>query len=134
MCLGRSGSGETFNTGVIHQTTDISIGNELIWSDRCRMSGASALLTSPVGLAGAPVSGIMIAAGKNIPAALLAQCREVMVDAPARVGISVMPSILVARYVGASCEQAKGYFIELWRQLRPFLAGRSAVLPRIWST
>ena len=134
LCLGRTGAGEKFDAGKLHQTTELSMEGNLLWSDRCRLTGGSPLLNSPVGLAGAPISGIMIAAGKSVPAELVAQCREVTVAAPARSGISAMPHLLVARYAGNSCEQAKNYFIELWRHLRPFVAGRTAVLPRIWST
>ena len=134
LCLGRIAAGEKFDAGELRRTTDISIAGELLWSDRCRLGGGSALLESPVALAGAPVSGIMIAAGKNIPAELLARCRTVTVEAPARAGISAMPNILVARYVGHSCERARRYFTALWLELRPFLAGRAAVLPRIWNT
>jgi urease accessory protein len=134
MCLGRTAAGERFDSGTMQQTTDISIAGELAWSERCRLGGGSPMLESPATLAGAPICGIMIAAGKNIPAELLARCRAVTVGTPARSGISVMPKILVARYVGPSCEQASSYFIKLWRELRPFIAGRDAVLPRIWST
>ncbi len=134
LCLGRTAAGEKFDVGDIHQTTDISIAGKLVWSEHCRLGGGSLLLGSPVAMAGAPVSGIMLAAGQNIPAERLARCRAVMVETPARVGVSAMPNILVARYVGYSCEQARSYFIELWRELRPLIAGRAAVSPRVWST
>ena len=65
---------------------------------------------------------------------LVAQCRDVKLAGPARSGITAMPSIFLARYAGHSSEQAKGYFIELWRLLRPFFTGRAAVTPRIWTT
>jgi urease accessory protein len=42
--------------------------------------------------------------------------------------------VLIARYLGASSEAARGYFAQLWRILRPALAGRDAVPPRIWQT
>ncbi len=45
-----------------------------------------------------------------------------------------MPNIFVARYLGPSSEQAKCYFIDLWRLLRPQFIGRDAVTPRIWTT
>ncbi len=134
ICLGRTAAGETFDTGAIHQTTAISIAGELIWHERCRLSGSSPLLDSPVGLAGMPVSAVLLAAGKSVPAALLAQCRSIIADAPARTGISAIAGLLVARYVGLSGEQAKNYFVALWRVLRPFMAGRAAVMPRIWNT
>jgi urease accessory protein len=42
--------------------------------------------------------------------------------------------VLVARYLGASSEAARGYFAQLWAIVRPVLAGRDAVPPRIWQT
>jgi urease accessory protein len=134
LCLGRTASGEKFDAGEIHQSTDISIAGAPIWGERCRLRGGSPLLESPVGLAGAPVSAVMLAAGKSIPAELLAQCRAVKPETRARTGISAMPNILVARYVGDSSEQAKRYFVALWQVLRPFVGGRAAVPPRIWNT
>ena len=134
LCLGRTASGEKFDAGEIHQSTDISIAGAQIWGERCRLRGGSPLLESPVGLGGAPVSAVMIAAGKSIPAGLLAQCRAVKLDTRARTGISAMPNIFVARYVGDSSERAKGFFVTLWQVLRPFFGGRAAVPPRIWKT
>ena len=49
-------------------------------------------------------------------------------------GVTLLPGVLLARYIGDSSEAAKRYFVELWRRLRPALAGREAVEPRIWRT
>jgi urease accessory protein len=134
LCLGRTASGEKFAAGDIRQTTEISIAGELVWSERCRLDGGSPLLASAAGLDDAPVSAIMLAAGKGVAPELVAQCRQIKPDGAARSGITAMPDIFIARYVGHSSEQAKCYFIELWRLLRPLLAGRAAVTPRIWTT
>ena len=134
LCLGRTASGETFNAGDIRQTTEISVGGELLWSERCRLDGGSRLLASAAGLGGAPVSAILLAAGQTATSALVAKCRGIKLDGPARSGITAMPNIFVARYLGHSSEQAKCYFIDLWRLLRPCFTGREAVTPRIWTT
>jgi urease accessory protein len=134
LCLGRSASGEKFDAGDLRQAVDISVDGKPVWGERCRMQGGSPMLKSPAALAGAPVSGIMLAAGKNIPSPLLSQCREVASERPARTGVSALPNLLVARYIGHSAEEARQYFTGLWRHLRPFMAGRDVVLPRIWST
>ena len=110
------------------------MAGELVWSERCHLEGGSRLLASAAGLGGAPVSAIMLAAGKSVPPELVAQCREVKLEGAARSGITAMPDIFVARYTGHSGEQAKDYFIALWRLLRPFFTGRAAVTPRIWTT
>ena len=48
--------------------------------------------------------------------------------------MTLLPGVLLARYLGDSSEAAKRYFTELWRRLRPTLTGRDAVEPRIWRT
>lgn len=134
LCLGRTASGEKFAAGDIRQTTEISLAGDLVWNERCRLYGGSPLLASAAGLGGAPVSAIMLAAGKSVAPELVAQCRELTLDGAARSGITAMPNIFIARYVGHSSEQAKCYFTGLWRMLRPALTGRAAVTPRIWTT
>jgi urease accessory protein len=48
--------------------------------------------------------------------------------------VTLLPGILLARYLGGSSEAARRYFIALWRILRPALLGRDAIEPRIWQT
>jgi urease accessory protein len=48
--------------------------------------------------------------------------------------VTLLPGILLARYLGDSSEAAKRYFAALWTLLRPALCGRAAVEPRIWRT
>jgi urease accessory protein len=134
LCLGRTASGEKFMNGEILQRTDLAFADEPAWSERCVLQGGSPLLESAVGLHGAPVSALLIAAGKEVPTEVVAQCRAVGIDDGARSGISAFDRMLIARYIGCSCEEAKNYFIALRKLLRPFLCGRAAVEPRIWNT
>ena len=134
LCLGRTASGETFDAGNIRQTTEVAVAGDLIWSERCHLAGGSRLLAAAAGLGSSPVSAVMLAAGRSIAPELVAQCRGMPLDGAARSGITALPNILVARYAGHSSEQAKGYFVGLWRLVRPFFTGRTAVTPRIWST
>ena len=92
------------------------------------------MLASNAGQAACPVSATLIAAGKDIPKDLLAQCRSIAPEAGAHSGITLLPRVLLARYLGHSSEAAMHYFIALWSLLRPALTGRSAVRPRIWAT
>ena len=48
--------------------------------------------------------------------------------------MTLLPGILLARYLGDSSEAARRYFIALWRILRPRLTGLEAIEPRIWQT
>jgi urease accessory protein len=50
------------------------------------------------------------------------------------VGVTALPGVLAARYLGGSTQAARSYFVALWRILRPVLIGREACAPRIWNT
>ena len=134
VCLGRTASGEKFTSGSLRQQTTIKISDELVWDERVRLSGGSPLLYSAVGLGAAPVSATMLAAGVKISSEVLARCRGHLVQGAARAGVSAIDALFVARYVGASVEQAREYFVSLWRELRPVFGGRAVVTPRIWNT
>jgi urease accessory protein len=49
-------------------------------------------------------------------------------------GITALPGLLVARYLGDNSEAARLWFAELWKVLRPACCGRPAVIPRILNT
>lgn len=133
ICFGRTASGERFGAGELKLSSDIRIAGLPVWSERGRVAGGSPVLDSPVGLNGAPVTALLLAAGRNVPPELLAACRAVK-PAAGEAGITVMDALLAARYAGPGAEDARTYFIALWRLLRPALTGLPAALPRIWST
>lgn len=135
LCLGRAASGEKFTRGHLAQTLRIRLSGKPVWQEFGHLQGSDALMQSPMGLAGCTVTGTFMMAGKSIPAVLLQQCREVAVDAAdEHCGITVLPDVLIARYLGHKSESAKRYFIVLWKLLRPYANGREAVVPRIWQT
>ena len=128
--LGRTASGERFKRGQLRTRTVIRCDGRVAWLERARLEGGSDLLDSPLGLAGEPVFGTMLAAGPQLDAGLVAACREPQPRAGTG-GVTCLPGVLIARYLGASSEAARGYFAQLWRILRPALAGRDAVPPGI---
>lgn len=135
LCLGRRASGETFASGSLTLASHIRRDGRPIWLERGRVDGGSALLDSPTGLAGFSVSGTLLASGAPIDPGMLAACRAVPMREPeARAGLSALPDVLAARYLGYSSEAARRWFTELWRLLRPTFVGRDAVVPRIWNT
>ncbi|BBP00720.1 urease accessory protein UreD 2 [Sulfuriferula nivalis] len=136
VCLGRAASGEKFNHGHLNQRVRIKFAGKPIWQEFGNLQGGDALMNSPAGLAGCTVTATLVLAGKAIPADLLNQCREVAVDGMAgeHCGITVLPDVLIVRYLGNKSEAAKRYFTALWTILRPYAAGRQAVIPRIWQT
>lgn len=136
LCLGRAASGEKFAHGHLAQTLRISLAGKPVWQEFGRLQAGDAIMQSPAGLAGCSVTATFMMAGKAIPAELLNQCRELTVDAAAdeHSGITVLPDVLIARYLGHKSESAKRYFIALWKLLRPYANGRQAAVPRIWQT
>ena len=55
-------------------------------------------------------------------------------EAAANVAVTAFDGLVVGRYLGDSSEEALQAFTRLWQALRPSVAGREAVPPRIWST
>lgn len=135
LCLGRRASGERFAQGNLHLSTRMNLAGRTTWLERGRLQGDSALLQSAAGLAGFSVSGTLLASAQDIDASLLAACRQVQpVESAAQAGVTLLPDLLVARYLGHSSEAARTWFAGLWRILRPALIGLEAQPPRIWNT
>jgi len=133
VCLGRTGSGERFARGTWRSSIRIRRETRLLWLERGRIDGGGRLLDSPAGLAGMPVFGTLFVSALNLNQDLLHETRKTEPEA-GRGAVTLLPGILLARYLGESSEAARRYFIALWRILRPALTGREATEPRIWRT
>jgi urease accessory protein len=134
LCLGRTAAGEAFTHGRLKLTTEVYLAGRPLLVEKGDLTGGSAILSSPVGLAGSSVFAAVLAAGKPIDPDLLADCRAFSARFDEHCGVSALGPLLVARYLGDSSEQAKAYCIGVWTLVRPFLAGRPARIPRIWNT
>lgn len=138
LCLGRTASGERFAQGRVQLRTDIRRDGRRLWLEQGRVNGDDPLLDSPVGLAGRRVGATLLAAAplwdEPAGAALLAACREVPAGEGALAGVTRLPGILIARWLGDSAEDARRYCTGMWMQLRPALKQAAAQPPRIWST
>ncbi len=141
LCLGRAASGEKWHSGGIALRSRILSEGSLIWSEAANLRANSGFVESPVGLAGCTVSGTFLAAGFSADASLLAACRAAPDigwgcdgERGARWGITALPQVLVARYLGQSSEQAFLWFRALWSLLRPAVLGTAARAPRLWAT
>lgn len=135
LCLGRRAAGERFTHGALRLLTRIDQDGRPLWLERGQLTGNDPLLLSPVGLAGRSVSATLLAAGQGMAPDLLAACRAVTpLEAGALFGLTALPGLMMARYLGDSSEAARQWFIALWQLLRPAWLGRAPQLPRIWST
>ena len=133
VCLGRTGSGERFASGTVRSSIRIRRENSLLWLERGRIDGGGRLLDSPAGLAGAPVYGTLFSSFLDFDKKNLDTLRELN-PTHGSGAVTLLPGILLARYLGDSSEAARRYFAALWRILRPALTGRDATEPRIWRT
>ena len=133
VCLGRTAAGERFDHGVLRQRLTLTRDGAPTFADRVVLHGGAPLLISPVGLQANPVFGTFLAAAPVVTHAMLESCRQVLPMA-GEGAVTRLPGVLIARYRGASAAAARYYFVELWRKLRPALALRTAVPPRIWAT
>ncbi|HUN69286.1 MAG TPA: urease accessory protein UreD [Burkholderiales bacterium] len=133
VCLGRTGSGERFSRGTFRSSIRVRREGRPLWLERSRIDGGGRLLDSPAGLGGNPVFGTLFASFSNLDGSSLDSLRQEQ-PASGSGAVTRLPGILLARYLGDSTGAARRYFIALWRILRPRLAGRDAIEPRIWST
>jgi urease accessory protein len=134
LCFGRRASGERWARGGLRLNSTVSRGGRPLWSERANVVAGSGFETSPIGLAGFSVSATLVCAGSDIEAPLLADCRGVALrKADSRSGITALPGVLLARYLGHSSEDALQWFTSLWQLLRPALLGVTATAPRLWT-
>lgn len=137
LCLGRAAAGERFEHGRFDLLCRVERGGAPIWLERGGFDGADPMLASPAGWAGHGVGGTLLCAFPDLPrqaAGLLEALRAIVPGDGASHGITALPGVLVARYLGDNSEAARLWFARLWQTLRPACCGRPAVPPRIWNT
>ena len=134
LCFGRAASGQKFSSGLLTLQTEIFFGEARLWAEQGRVAGDDPLLASPVGLRGHSVCATLLAAGREVSNEILSACRALAPAEGAICGVTRLPRLLIARWLGDSGEDARHYFAAMWGVLRPFMKQSVAVAPRIWST
>lgn len=130
-CFGRRGSGETWNRGRLRLHSRIR-ARRLLWSETATIGAGGEFAASPMGLAGFSVCGTFIAAHCAVDS-LVQELRAVAAPAGARVGITMLPDILIARCLGDRSEDVFAWFTALWTLIRPAALGKTAQPPRVWA-
>lgn len=133
LCLGRTGSGERYTGGHCRFETRVLRGGRMAWIERASLDPRATVMQSAAGLGGRSVAGTMLALAEQLGDELVAACRAV-VPREGEGALTRLPGMVVARYRGDESEAAREYFKALWHCLRPAVAGREAVTPRIWTT
>ena len=130
LCFGRTASGERFDHGRVSQRLQVRRGGRLAWFEQGALSGGAGL-EGALALGGRTVCATLLAIGRQAPAACVQALRE---ETCAGFGVTQMRSVLVARYIGDSSQEARRLMHKAWRILRPALLEREPVTPRIWHT
>ncbi|HEY8607607.1 MAG TPA: urease accessory protein UreD [Noviherbaspirillum sp.] len=136
LCFGRTASGESFRSGCVEQRTSVRRDGRLLWFEQGTLAAGEAATTGPLGLQGSTVCAMLLAVGNPLPAAAMAAlrgCGDGMRPGT-RTGATQIKSLVVARLLGDSSEEARQWMARAWQVLRPALTGREAVIPRIWNT
>jgi urease accessory protein len=134
LSFGRRASGESWRRGSLQMHSSIRRADRLLWSESANIDAGSGFVKSSVGLSGFSVCGTFVVAGYNVETALLTSCRQVRPTfTEARIGITRVPDVLIARYLGDSTEEVFGWFTNLWTVLRPALSGKAPCAPRVWA-
>ncbi len=142
LCFGRRASGEGWHSGALRLNGRIRQAGRVLWCERANILAGSGFDSSPVGLAGFSVSGTFIAAGADIGSVigsvigseLTGHCRTMGPGGrDSRVGVTTLPRVLLARYLGHSSQDAFAWFTAIWTVLRPALLRRPATAPRLWA-
>src|SRR5471030_2507592 len=134
ICLGRSASGESFNSGSIGQHTQIRRGGKLLWWEQGVLAADGPLMAGPLGMHGRSVCATLIAVGGPVPNSVIEALRAIVVPDGARLGVTHMKTVVVVRLLGTDSEAARSAMLAAWQLLRPAILGRVAVVPRIWNT
>jgi len=132
-CLGRSAAGERFERGRVRHRVEILRCGVPLWIERAKLDAGSRRLDSMACLRAQPVFGTLLATAEHVPDDLLSSCRALRTSS-GEGGVTRLPGLFVARYLGDSTAAARHYFAAIWALARPALLGRAAVMPRIWST
>jgi urease accessory protein len=134
LCFGRRASGEGWRRGRLRLSTRIRRDDAPVWCELADVSADHGFADSLAGLDGCSVSATLLAAGCPLDPELLQRCRDLDAGGGnARSGLSWVPGVLVARFLGHSSEQAFQWFTALWTVLRPALLGRPPRAPRLWA-
>lgn len=148
--LGRVAAGEDWRSGQFRQTLTITRDGRWLWREHTDLRADDPLRASPLGLDACPVFATLWASSPR-----LSQQAELAMDSlratlgphglhadavssqSLRVAASYLPApadLLLLRVLGHDVEAVRAQLEIAWRVLRPWLNGRAAQAPRIWST
>lgn len=132
-CFGRQARQEVWQQGYLKQNTVIYRDGKPVWVERAKLTPQCREMASIAGLGGQVVMGTFVIVRGQLPLQYLEACRTQEVRY-GQCGVSSLPQVVCARYVGSSAQEARDYFESIWKLLRPWYLEKVAVRPRIWNT
>jgi len=129
--FGRSARGEKFTQGNWRSHTEVWQTGVPVWIDRQWMPGSEEIFHSPHGLAGHPVVGSFAFVGRTVEPELVEQARQLWQGA-GEAGATRLRSGLLCRYRGASTQEVRQWFLQVWQLVRQRYLHRDICLPRVW--
>lgn len=146
--LGRSGSGDAFLSGACSNHAQFTIQGVPEWIDRWHLQGSTPVMARPWGLQGFGYTATLLAwPGTVAEVELLRESLPVIPEQPfavthlpvrrevqSQLKEMAEPGLLVCRWMSVDGESLGKSLQEAWALLRPRVAGRPAMPPRVWST
>ena len=133
--LGRRGSGETFQHGILREVWQVSIENRLTWADTLLLGeGKGGPLNHPAGFGGATTIATAVYVSPDAPEHL-GLARE-LIACPGhddiRSSATLVNGLLIVRWLGPKALPLRTDFGFFWQNFRHRVAGLPARLPRLW--
>lgn len=135
--FGRPAIDERLVAGGLDSDLHIAIDGRPVFAERTRVPGLS---TSPLqdaawGLDGAVAMGTLVAyCPEGFCDGQTRTLRDALVADGGRCAITRVDELMVVRALGASMSFVRHTLVQAWQTLRPWVMGKPAVAPRIWST
>jgi len=129
-CFGNTQDANSFNNSSVSTVFDFYKDSQLLLRDRLVIDEHHSHSAS-CGLRGHSVSGTLVLTPMHQHCIDQVRSHIANLDGFCT---TCFDSLLVVRYLGASAEDAKQGFIQIWSLLRYALNQRQPILPRIWAT
>lgn len=133
MALGRPASELPYVSGRIEQRFRLIRDGRPLWLERQPLDPAHPRFHGAWGQGGASVQATLWAVGLKDETEAVEALRGHLPDTP-RWAVTVRHGVLLLRYLGQECREARALCEAAWRLLRPRLLDLEAHTPRIWLT
>lgn len=130
--FGRTARGEKFLSGCWRSHTEIWQGGKPVVIDPQKILGCEDSCDQYNALAGQPILGSFIYQGDSISREMISKIRECLGNESENRVTKTLGLGIMCRYRGASTQEVRHKFTQVWELLRQNQLGRKLVKPRVW--